>query len=135
MAPRKPSRYDGAEVTMSPSAAIPMSPAVRATALLTPEATPACETGTDPITAVVRGATKSAPPRPRIVAAGKKVVQYDPPVPGKAYARKPKPAKIDPATNGMRGPMRPTRPPDHRDAATKMAMKGSIAAPAPVPTI
>ena len=37
---------------------MPIKPAVRATALLTPEATPACSTGTEFITVVVNGATK-----------------------------------------------------------------------------
>ena len=62
-------------LTTTPRSATPINPAVRATALLTPDATPECSTGTEFITVVVNGATKSAPPHPRIVAAGKKVVQ------------------------------------------------------------
>ena len=54
---------------------MPINPAVRATALLTPDAMPACSTGTLFITVVVNGATKSAPPQPKTIAAGKNVVQ------------------------------------------------------------
>src|SRR5581483_4914723 len=132
MAPRNPQRYDGAAVTTMPSAAIPIKPAVRATALFIPEATPACSTGTAFITAVVNGATKSAPPQPSSVAAGKNVVQYDPPLPGTAKAKKPSAAMTAPKSSGVRAPIRATRPPDHRDAATMQKMKGSKAAPAAV---
>src|SRR5579863_1734092 len=75
MALRNPPAYEADVVTMTPRAATPINPAVRATALLTPEATPECSTGTEFITVVVSGATKSAPPHPKIVAAGKKVAQ------------------------------------------------------------
>src|SRR5579875_201936 len=61
--------------TTSPSTAMAISPAVRDTALLMPEATPARCGPTDPITAVVSGATAIAMPRPSTTAAGKNVVQ------------------------------------------------------------
>src|SRR5580698_1997780 len=132
IAPRNPNRYEGAAVTTMPSTATPINPAVRATALLMPDATPACSTPTEFITVVVNGATKSAPPNPRIVAAGKNVVQYDPSVPGRANARKPRAARVPPTTSGVRAPMRATKPPDQRDRTTMMATKGSSAAPAAV---
>ena len=86
---------------------------------------------TEFMTVVVSGATKSAPPSPRIAAAGKNVVQYDPPLPGSAYARKPAAARIAPSTSGVRGPILPTNPPDQRDETTMMKMNGRSAPPAP----
>jgi len=58
-----------------PKPATARSPAIRDMALLTPEATPASLNGTDPITAVVSGATLIAIPRPRTITGGKKVLQ------------------------------------------------------------
>ncbi len=51
------------------------NPAVRATALLTPDATPACVCETELITTVVSGATLMAIPRPSTATGGKKSVQ------------------------------------------------------------
>ena len=51
------------------------SPAVRATALLTPDAIPARFDATEFITVVVRGATLIAIPRPRMTIGGQKFVQ------------------------------------------------------------
>src|ERR1700726_596386 len=56
-----------------PRAAMARSPAVRATALLTPDAMPARFCETEFITVVVRGATLMAIPRPRITTGGKKM--------------------------------------------------------------
>ena len=58
-----------------PSTAMASRPAVRETALLMPEAVPACSVPTEPITAVVKGATLMAIPIPSTTDAGKKVVQ------------------------------------------------------------
>lgn len=55
------------------STAIESSPAVRATALLIPEAIPAWRTFTAPITVVVSGATVIAMPRPNTNTAGKRL--------------------------------------------------------------
>ena len=60
---------------MRPKTATARSPAIRDTALFTPEATPASLEGTDSITAVVSGATLIAIPMPRTTTAGKKVLQ------------------------------------------------------------
>ena len=62
-------------VTMTPKTAIAIRPAVRATALLMPEAVPAWCRGTALMTAVVKGGTVIAIPMPSTIAAGKKVVQ------------------------------------------------------------
>jgi len=51
--------------------AIANNPAARATALLTPEATPEWRCSTELITAVVRGATTMAMPRLMTMMAGK----------------------------------------------------------------
>ena len=58
-----------------PNSAMAINPAVRAVALLMPDALPACSEGTAFITAVVSGATKPAAPMPSNTEAGKKVVQ------------------------------------------------------------
>jgi hypothetical protein len=75
MASRNPSSELPASATTMPIPAMPKRPAVRATALFTPDARPVCSTETASITTVVSGATKSAAPQPSSSAAGKNVVQ------------------------------------------------------------
>jgi hypothetical protein len=58
-----------------PSAATASNPAVRAAALLIPEASPAWRGSTAPMTAVVSGATVSPIPTPRVRSPGKKARQ------------------------------------------------------------
>ncbi len=60
---------------MMPNTAIAISPATRATALFTPDATPACSASTAVIAVVVSGATTIAMPNPSTTTAGKNVVQ------------------------------------------------------------
>src|SRR4029077_20791400 len=107
-------------------------PATRATALLTPDATPACRLSTALITVVVSGATVIAMPNPSTTTAGKNVVQYEPPIPGRAYSTRPSAAVAGPMVSGRRPPTRATRPPDHRDSANMITGNGSSAAPAAV---
>src|SRR6185295_2863860 len=99
------------------------------TALLMPDATPACRLSTAAITVVVSGATVTAMPSPRTTTAGKNVVQYEPPIPGRAYNATPSAAMAGPIVSGSRLPTRATRPPDHRDNANMISGKGSSAAP------
>ena len=40
------------------------------------------------------------------------------------------PARMPPNSSGVRAPIRTTKPPDQRDAATIMAMNGNSAPPA-----
>src|ERR1700704_2269730 len=101
---------------MTPNTAIARRPATRATALLTPDATPAWWLSTALITVVVSGATVIARPNPSTITAGKNVVQYGPPIPGRAYSATPKAAMAGPSVSGRRLPTRATRPPDHRDS-------------------
>ena len=58
-----------------PKTAMASRPAMRETALLTPEATSASRVGRDSMTAVVSGATAMAIPMPRTATGGKKLVQ------------------------------------------------------------
>src|SRR5947207_12987757 len=115
-----------------PSTAIASKPAVRETALLTPEAMPAWLSFTEFITVVVNGATLIAMPRPSTTTAGKKVVQYLPPTPGLTKRANPIPAMIGPMTKGRREPYRLTNPPDQRESKNMIKMNGSDAAPAAV---
>ena len=64
-----------AEDSTTPKAAIASRPAVRETALFTPEAVPASAGPTAFITVVVNGATVTAMPMPSTQTAGKKLVQ------------------------------------------------------------
>ena len=57
--------------TTAPSAAIASTPATRATALLTPEATPTWRSSTESSTVVVSGATVIDSPRPKSSIAGR----------------------------------------------------------------
>ena len=61
--------------TTAPSAAIASRPATRATALLTPEATPTWRSSTESSTVVVSGATVIARPRPKRTIAGRTSVR------------------------------------------------------------
>src|SRR5262245_1959445 len=117
---------------MTPKTAIASSPATRATALLIPDATPACDGSTAVITVVVSGATVIAMPTARTRTAGKNVTQYEPPIPGRAYKPNPIAATVGPSVSGRRGPTRFTRPPDQRDNANMIRANGSSAAPASV---
>ena len=84
------------------------------------------------ITVVVSGATVTAIPNPSTTTAGKNVVQYEPPIPGRAYNARPSAATAGPTVSGSRLPTRATSPPDHRDSANMMTGNGSSAAPAAV---
>src|SRR5712691_5124301 len=112
--------------------AIARRPATLATALLTPDAAPACRGSTALITVVVSGATVTAIPNPSMTMAGKNVVQYIPPMPGRAYSARPIAAIAGPTVRGSRLPTRATRPPDHRESANMTSGNGSNAAPAAV---
>ncbi len=105
---------------------------MRATALFTPDATPLFSVSTASNTVVVSGATKNAPPMPSSSAAGKYVVQYEPPMPGSANATNPAAATSAPTTSGMRAPMCAVSPPDQRDSVNISTTNGSSAPPAAV---
>src|SRR6266850_3391981 len=116
----------------TPNTAMASSPATRATALLIPDATPARPLSTALITVVVSGATVIAMPNPTTTTAGKNVVQYEPPIPGRAYKASPSAASAGPTVSGTRVPMRATSPPDHRESANMITGNGRTAAPAAV---
>ena len=78
--------------------------AIREIALLTPEASPEWLPETEFIAVVVRGAMTRDMPRPITTTAGKKVVQYEPPVPGTANSMKPAAATVGPITSGSFAP-------------------------------
>ena len=69
-------------------------------------------------------------PRPRTTTAGKKVVQYEPPIPGLRKSAKPDAATSDPIVSGSLAPYRATRPPDQRESTNISRIRGSNAAPA-----
>ena len=101
-APR--TRASNVRASTTPNTAIASRPATRATALLTPDATPAWWLSTAPITVVVSGATVTAMPNPSTTTAGKNVVQYEPPIPGRAYNATPSAAIAGPTVSGSRLP-------------------------------
>ena len=112
---RDRTRVSKVRPSSTPKIAIARRPATLETALLTPEATPACRGSTAPITVVVSGATVTAMPNPSMMTAGKNVVQYEPPIPGRAYRASPSAAIPGPTVSGRRLPIRATRLPDQRD--------------------
>src|SRR4051812_43478891 len=83
------SRWEPAASSSSPTASPGAKPAttgfgapanswpVRATALLTPDATPACSSSTDPSAVAVNGATVSERPSPNTTMPGNTPVQYE----------------------------------------------------------
>ena len=77
---------------------------MRETALLSPEASPECLPETEFIAVVVKGAMTRAMPKPNTTTAGKNVVQYEPPVPGRAKRRKPAGVAIGPIIRGSFAP-------------------------------
>src|SRR5712692_5225948 len=125
-------RASNVRASTTPKTAIARRPATLATALLTPDATPECRGSTALITIVVRGATVIAIPNPSTTTAGKNVVQYVPPIPGRAYSARPSAATAGPTVRGSRLPTRATKPPDHRESANTISGNGSNAAPAAV---
>ena len=88
----------------TPRTAIAINPATRETALLMPDATPAWSWATEFITVVVSGATLIAMPKPSTITAGKKVLQYEPPMPGLANSAKPTAATSGPMISGRLAP-------------------------------
>src|SRR5437016_772636 len=70
-----PTRASNVRTSTMPNTAIAMSPATRATALFTPDATPACWASTAASAVVVSGATRIAMPRPSTTMAGSTLVQ------------------------------------------------------------
>jgi len=60
------------------------------------------------------------------------VIQYEPPMPGRAYNARPRAARAGPTVNGSLLPVRATRPPDHLDSANMITGNGRSAAPAAV---
>src|SRR5579863_7191382 len=94
--------------------AIAKSAAVCDTALLIPDAAPARFWVAELMTSVVKGATLTVIPRPNVSTAGKYVVQYDPPTPGRRKRAKPPAAIKGPTMRGLRDPYRAARPPAQR---------------------
>ncbi len=74
----------------------------------------------------------TAMPNPNTTIAGKNVVQYEPPIPGRAYRASPTAAVAGPTVSGRRLPIRATRLPDQRESANMITGNGSNAAPAAV---
>src|SRR6185369_293223 len=127
-----PNRWLNACNMTTPNTAMASNPAVRDTALLIPDATPACSSPTELITVVVSGATVIDIPSPRTTTAGKKLVQKLGLTAGNVYSAKPTAAMIGPTVNGRRAPKRSIKPPDQRDNVNIITTNGSNEAPAAV---
>src|SRR5580704_10094182 len=112
--------------------AIANSAAVCDTALLIPDAAPARFWVTELMTRVVSGATLMVIPNPKKSIAGKYVVQYDSPTPGRAKRTKPTAATRGPMMSGFLDPCRSTRPPAQRESRNIKRTIGNVAAPARV---
>src|ERR1044071_7620977 len=110
---------------ITPNTAIASNPAVRDTALLIPDATPACSSPTELITVVVNGATVIDIPTPRTTTAGKKLVQKFGLTEGKVNKANPIAAIIGPTVSGQRAPKRSINPPDQRDNVNMITTNGS----------
>src|ERR1700751_4421712 len=123
---RKDAKKIGALTAMANSAA------VCDTALLIPDAAPARFWVAELMTRVVNGATLTVIPNPSRSTAGKYVIQYDPPTPGRAKRTKPPAATRGPMMRGFRGPYRSTRPPAQRESRNINSTIGKVAAPARV---
>src|SRR5437773_2468364 len=106
--------------------------ATDATALLTPDATPAWRDGTALITKVVKGATVTTMPNPRVTIGTKKDIQYGDSASDSANRNNPTAAIAGPITSGRRAPKRSNNPPAQRDSAPMMMVNGRNAAPAAV---
>src|SRR6478609_502364 len=97
---RKDAKKIGALTAMANSAA------VWDTALLIPDAAPARFWVAELMTRVVSGATLMVTPTPNMITAGKYVIQYDPPTPGRAKRTKPPAVTRGPMMRGLLGPYR-----------------------------
>src|SRR5215213_8815601 len=105
------------------------SPAVRATALLTPEATPAWLAGADISTAAVSGATVSVRPTPNTSTAGSTSVHQLAPGPIRSISTSPPADTSGPPVMNGRGPRRAAAAPTRADPASISAVTGSSVAP------
>ncbi|NUS44275.1 MAG: hypothetical protein HOQ24_11380, partial [Mycobacteriaceae bacterium] len=88
---------------------------MRATALLTPLATPARRCSTAASTVAVSGATIAESPSPNTRAAGSTSMRYEAPGPIRAINSMPAAATRRPAVMGRRGPMRCATAPARAD--------------------
>src|SRR6266567_2585143 len=105
---------------------------VRATALFTPDATPANRSGAAASTVAVTGATIADRPRPNTSTPGSTPVTYC--APGRTMRNSSMPAatSIGPATNCVLGPIRCASLPDRADSNSISTVIGRPASPARV---
>src|SRR6266508_1832951 len=101
----------------------------RATALLTPEASPACSSSTEDSTVAVSGATVATRPSPRTTTGGSTSAKYDAPGPIRPSSRNPAAISSGPTVIGVRGPIRPASCPARPDRPSISSVIGSRAAP------
>ena len=113
---------------MTPSTAIATRPPIRATALFTPDATPACVRPAAVITVVVSGATVMPMPIASTTIGAKYATQYESPE-RTLKSASPSAATAGPTVSGIRCPMRSTRPPAQRDIRNRMIVNGRSDAP------
>ena len=106
------------------------SPALRATALLTPDAAPACSVGAAASTVEVSGATSVVIPSPKTTTAGSTSVAYEASAPIRSMSSRPPAATSGPAVICSRGPIRSASAPDRADRASMISVNGSSEAPA-----
>ena len=130
---RRVTRASNVRASTTPNTAIASSPATRDTALLTPDATPACG-GLDRAHHRRRQRrhgdrhAESEHHRPRERTSSSTSRRF----PAGRTARSRRAAIAGPTVSGSRLPMRATSPPDQRDSANMMSGNGSSAAPAAV---
>ncbi len=102
---------------------------MRAAALFTPEATPACRLGAAPSTVTVSGATVADSPRPKTPTPGSTSTTYDALWPMRLISSTPPAHSSGPSVIGSRGPMRPASAPARGDSSSIAAVTGSSAVP------
>src|SRR5579863_4156120 len=115
---------------MGGSAAIQSRPATRDTALFTPEARPATESGAEFIAVAVRGGTRAARPRPNSKASGNTAVQYPAWEPMRTASTEAAAHSRQPATSSGRGPVRCASRPLVPDSSKVTTVTGTSAEPA-----
>ena len=103
---------------------------MRATALLTPEATPACRAGAAASTVEVSGATTRDRPRPNTTQPGSTSEAYDAPGPTRRSSSTPPAQTSGPSVSGSRGPIRAASAPDRALSSSMHTVMGSNAVPA-----
>src|SRR5215218_2449543 len=118
----------GPNPATSGTAATASKPPTRATALLTPDATPECCASAAASTVAVKGATVNASPPPNTNTAGSTASMYERPGSIRTISTRPHAMTNGPIVIGHRGPIRCASSPARAENTNMITVSGTVAA-------